>query len=146
MNAPRKPRDLESRAKETREAYTPPSLLPTPNPEPGFSFRWVATHVLGEANPVNMSKRLREGWEPVKAEDHPELMLGQKTGNVEIGGLMLVKIPSERVAARAEFYNGQAQRQMDSVDNSFMAQNDPRMPKFNRRKTSVSRSGFGTGN
>lgn len=131
---------------ESRESYAPPSLLPTPNPEPGFSFRWVATHVLGDANPVNVSKRLREGWEPVKAEDHPELMLGSKSGNVEIGGLMLVKMPSERVQARAEYYAGQAKRQMDSVDNSFMAQNDPRMPKFNRRKTSVSRSGFGSGN
>lgn len=146
MSNARTPRDLESRVLQSRDSYAPPSLLPTPNPEPGFSFRWVATHVMGEANPVNMSKRFREGWEPVKAEDHPELGLAQKTGNVEIGGLMLVKIPSERVSARYEFYNGQAQRQMESVDNNFMAQNDPRMPKFSRRKTSVSRSGFGTGN
>lgn len=146
MAANRTPRDLESRNEQSRESYAPPSLLPTPNPEPGFSFRWVATHVLGDANPVNMSKRFREGWEPVKAEDHPELGLTVKTGNVEIGGLMLVKIPTSAVIARAAYYNKQAQSQMESVDNSFMAQDDQRMPKFNRRKTSVSRSGFGTGN
>ncbi len=145
MSQDRTSRDLKSRATESREPYAPPSLLPTPSPEPGYAFRWIATHVLGEANPVNMSKKFREGWEPVKAEDHPELMLGQKSGNVEIGGLMLVKIPVERVAAREAYYNGQAQRQMESVDNNFMAQNDSRMPKFAKRKSNVSSSGFGTG-
>lgn len=145
MSQNRTPRDRESRTNQTRENYAPPSLLPTPDPEPGFAFRWVATHVLGEANPVNMSKRMREGWVPVKAEDHPELKLGQTSGNVEIGGLMLVKIPVEMVQARAEYYSNQAQRQMESVDNNFMAQNDSRMPKFNKRRTSVSRSGFGNG-
>lgn len=146
MTRDRTPRDLESRASQTREPYAPPSLLPTPNPEPGFTFRWVATHVLGTANPVNMSKRFREGWEPVKAEDHPELGLAQVSGNVEIGGLMLVKIPVEKVQARNAYYSGQTQRQMESVDNNFMAQNDPRMPKFSKRKSQVSRSGFGNGN
>lgn len=146
MSTNRQSRDLQSRTMETRESYAPPSLLPTPNPEPGYAFRWIATHVMGEANPVNMSKRLREGWVPVKIEDHPELGLPAKTGNVEIGGLMLVKIPVEKVAARSAYYNNQAQRQMESVDNNFMAQNDSRMPKFNKRRTSVSQKGFGNGN
>lgn len=144
MSTNRTPRDLESRSMSTRESYAPPSLLPTPAPEPGYSFRWIATHVLGQANPVNMSKKLREGWEPVKAEDHPELQLG-KTGNVEVGGLMLVKIPTERVAARAAYYNGQAARQMESVDNNYMAQDDKRMPKFAKRSSKVASTGFGTG-
>lgn len=146
MTDARTSRDLQSRANTARESYAPPSLLPTPSPEPGYSFRWVATHILGEANPVNMSKKLREGWEPVKAEDHPELGLGLKSGNVEIGGLMLVKIPTERVEARKAYYNGQSQNQMESVDNSYMAQNDPRMPKFSKRSSKVSRNGFGNGN
>jgi hypothetical protein len=37
--------------------------------------RWIATHVLGEAQNTNVSTQMREGWEPVKAVDHPELML-----------------------------------------------------------------------
>jgi hypothetical protein len=91
---------------------------------------------------------MREGWEPVKAVDHPELMLegNAKTGNVEIGGLMLCKMPRERAQARDEYYAKQAQSQMESVDNSFMRNNDPRMPLFADRKSSTSRGGgFGSG-
>lgn len=143
----RTPRDLNTREKNARVVYTPPSALPDPTPEPGYSFRWVATHILGEADARNVSMKLREGWVPVKAEDHPELsMFAGKSGNVEIGGLMLCKIPTEMINARADYYNNQAQRQMESVDNHFMRNNDPRMPLFNERKSTVSRgTGFGSG-
>lgn len=144
----RTPRDLVSREKEARAVYQPPSLLPDPNPEPGYGFRWIATHVLGQADPTNVSKKLRDGWEPVKAADHPELMLAgnAKTGNVEIGGLMLCKAPIEQIRARDEYYAQQAQNQMTSVDNNFLRNNDPRMPLFSDRKSTSTRgSGFGNG-
>lgn len=147
MAEPRIPRELVSREKTARVTYTPPSTLPDPTPEPGYVYHWVATHVLGQADPTNMSKKLREGWEPVKASDHPELMLaGSKNGNVEIGGLMLCKMPKERAQARAEYYENQAKAQMESVDNSFMRNSDARMPLFSEKKTSTSRGiGFGNG-
>ena len=69
----------------------------------------------------------------------------EKTGNIEIGGLMLCKIPTERANAMSDYYNGQDQNQMDSVDNNFMRQNDPRMPLFADRKSTVTRGGFGKG-
>lgn len=144
----RTPRDLESRVKQTRAVYTPPSSLPDPNPEPGFVHRWVATHVLGQADPRNVSRQFREGWVPVKAEDHPELayVTNSKTGNVEIGGLMLCKMPTEMSKARDAYYADQAQRQMESVDNTFLRNNDPRMPMFADRKSSTTRgSAFGSG-
>jgi len=143
----RTPRELSSREKSARSVYVPPSTLPDPTPEPGWRYRWIATHILGEADPTNVSKKLREGWEPVKAEDHPELMLqGNASGNVEIGGLMLCKQPEERVIARNEYYAKQAQAQMESVDNHFMRNNDPRMPLFKDNKSSTSRGGgFGSG-
>ena len=71
----RTPRDLKSRDKSARAVYTPPSNLPDPTPEPGWVYHWVGTHILGQANPTNVSQKMREGWEPVKAVDHPELML-----------------------------------------------------------------------
>ena len=148
MAETRTPRDLVSREKTVRSVYAPPSSLPDPIPEPGFVYRWIATHVLGQAMPTNVSQKMREGWEPVKAEDHPELMLqgNAQTGNVEIGGLMLCKISVEQARARDEYYNRQAQAQMDSVDNHFMRNNDPRMPLFSDRKTSTTRGGgFGSG-
>ena len=140
-------RDLSSREKTARYVYTPSSTLPDPTPEPGYTFRWVATHVLGQSDPTNVSRKMRDGYEPVKAADHPEMMVAgnEKTGNIEIGGLMLCKIPSERAAAMSDYYNGQAQSQMDSVDNNFMRQNDPRMPLFSDRKSTVTRGGFGKG-
>ena len=143
----RTPRDLGSREKSARAVYVPPSALPDPTPEPGYVYRWIATHVMGESQNINVSNKMREGWEPVKAVDHPELMLqgNEKTGNVEIGGLMLCKMPREMAQARDEYYAKQARAQMESVDNNFMRNNDPRMPLFSDRKSTSSRGGFGSG-
>jgi hypothetical protein len=128
--------------------YVPPNALPDPTPEPGYSYRWIGTHILGQANPTNVSRQMREGWEPVKAKDHPELMIegSALTGNVEIGGLMLCKMPTELAQSRKTYYDKQAANQMESVDNSFMRNNDPRMPLFADRKSTTSRGqGFGSG-
>lgn len=143
----RTPRDVVSREKSARAVYVPPSALPDPTPEPGYVYRWIATHVMGEAQNINVSNKMREGWEPVKAADHPELMLqgNEKTGNVEIGGLMLCKMPREMAQARDEYYAKQARAQMESVDNNFMRNNDPRMPLFADRKSTSTRGGFGSG-
>lgn len=146
MSNARISRDLETREKVARVVYTPPNALPDPVPEPGYGYRWIATHILGAADPTNVSKRMREGWVPVKASDHPELMLtGDANGNVEIGGLMLCKMPVEMIEAQQAYFSGQAKAQMESVDNHFMRNNDPRMPLVAERKTSVSRGGFGSG-
>jgi hypothetical protein len=90
---------------------------------------------------------LREGWEPVKAVDHPEITMvtteNEKfADNVVIGGLMLCKAPKELAEERSEYYQSQTDNQMQSVDNNFMRENDPRMPLFNERKTKVT---FGKG-
>ena len=121
--------------------------LPNPDPIPGWKFRWIATALLGAALPQNVSKKTREGCEPVKASDHPELMLaGDKNGNVELGGLMLCKMPAELVDSRNNYYRKQNTAQMESVDNNFMRQSDPRMPLFSEKKTSTTRGvGFGSG-
>ena len=138
-------REITSREKTARYVYTPSSTLPDPTPEPGYVYRWIATHIMGQSDPTNVSRKMREGWVPVKAVDHPELMLegSEKTGNVEIGGLMLCKQPVEQAKARDEYFTKQAQDQMESVDNHFMRNNDPRMPLFSDRKSTVSRgAGF----
>jgi hypothetical protein len=70
--AERTPRELETRAKfERPKQWMAPELLPTPNPEPGYAFRWIRTAILGKTDPSNVSSKLREGWEPVKASEHP---------------------------------------------------------------------------
>ena len=142
-NTPRIPRELETREKETRIDYKPPSVLPDPTPDPDYGYRWIATHIVSQAAPSHVSKQIREGWEPVKAEDHPELMLpANANGNVEMGGLMLCRMPKEKINARNEYYQRQAEGWMQSVDNNLMRQSDPRMPIFNERKSTTS---FGKG-
>jgi len=144
MAETRTPRDLVSREKTARAVYAPPTALPDPTPEPGWKFRWVATAVNGQNYAQNVAMRMREGWVPVKAEDHPELMLpANAAGNVEIGGLMLCKQPAEGVEARNTYYATQAVKQEQSVDNTLMRQSDARMPLFNERKSTTT---FGTGN
>lgn len=145
--AERTPRDLETREKQTRYVYKPSSALPDPTPEPGWAFRWIATHILGQADPTNVSRKRRDGWEPVRAEDHPELMIsGSTSGNVEIGGLMLCKMPEAKLAAMSEYYDNANKAQTEAVDNNFLRQNDPRMPLFAERKSAVTRgAGFGSG-
>lgn len=148
MAEARTPRDLVSREKEVRAVYVPPTSLPDPNPRPGIVHRWVATHVLGKADPTNVSRKMREGWVPVKIEDYPELMMTgmPESGNVEIGGLMLCSMSVEKAKLRDEYYHRQAQAQMESVDNNFMRNNDPRMPLFTDRKSVVTRgANFGSG-
>lgn len=147
MSDARKPRDLDTRTHEENEVYTPPSSLPDPHPEKGFVFRWIATHVLGKPVPQNVSMQLRDGWVPVKAADHPEMGdLVDASGNIEVGGLMLCKMPEKRAKAREQYYATQAQQQMQSVDNTYMKQQDPRMPLFAERKSATTRgANFGSG-
>ena len=147
MTGPRTTRDTEVRSTMERpKQWMPPQLLPDPNPEEGYAFRWIRFSNLGIADPINISSKMREGWEPVKASEHPEIQLmGAKTNvpdSIEIGGLILCKTPIEFVQQRDAWYQQQSEGQMNSVDNNFMRENDPRMPLFRERQSKVS---FGRG-
>jgi len=141
-------RELETRETTTRKkSWAKPEVLPSPTEEPGYVFRWIRVSTQGNVDATNVSSKLREGWEPVKAVDHPEITMvtteNEKfADNVVIGGLMLCKAPIEMAEERTEYYQTQANQQMQSVDNNFMRENDPRMPLFNERKTKVT---FGRG-
>ena len=129
------------------EAWRPPEVLPSPDDRPGWKHRWVRTATMGTADPSNISSKLREGYEPCKAEDYPELMMhatteGRFKGNIEVGGLLLCRIPEEFLKQRMDYYSSQNKAQMDSVDNNFLRESDPRMPLFSEKKSKVS---FGSG-
>ena len=141
-------RELDTREKTERpKHWMPPQLLPDPNPEEGYAFRWIRISSLGKEDATNISGKLREGWEPVRASDHPEIRLfgttnGKFPDSVEVGGLLLCKTPVEFTQQRDEYYRKQAEAQMASVDNTYMRENDPRMPMFKERKSTVT---FGKG-
>jgi hypothetical protein len=139
----RESRELESRAEfERPKRWMPPALLPDPEPEEGYAFRWIRLSTLNSPDPVNISTKLREGWEPVKASEQPKLRLisnpnGRFPDGIEVGGLLLCKTPVEFTHQRDEYYQKQANTQMESVDSNYMRQSDPRMPVFKERSSKV---------
>lgn len=144
----RQNRELENREKTARpQTWAPPELLPSPNQVEGYGYRWIRLSTNGEADATNLSSKLREGWEPVLAKDHPEITLAaiensRFKDNIVIGGLMLCRAPIEMLRARDDYYRNQANAQMQSVDNNLMRESDSRMPIFNERRTKVT---FGKG-
>jgi len=141
-------RELETREiKERPKQWMPAELLPEPDKQAGFSYRWIRVSTLNNADPRNLSAKLREGWEPVRVEEQPKFKLlldpnSRFKDNIEIGGLLLCKTPTEFVEQRNAHYSGLTEAQTRAVDNTLMKENDPRMPLFSERKSSVS---FGKG-
>ncbi len=141
-------RELETRALAERpKQWMPPETLPEPDKDPGYAYRWIRVSTLNNADPRNLSAKLREGWEPVKIEEQPKFQLlvdpnSRFKDNIEIGGLLLCKTPVEFVEQRNAYYANQTQSQTEAVDNNFMRESDARMPLFRERKSSTS---FGKG-
>jgi hypothetical protein len=141
-------RELESRALTERpKRWMPPELLPEPDKQAGYEYRWIRVSMLGKQDGRNVSTKLREGWEPVKLQEQPQFKLltdpiTRFEDGIEIGGLLLCKTPEEFVEQRKDYYANQNQLQAEAVDNNLMRQSDPRMPIFKERKSSTS---FGTG-
>jgi hypothetical protein len=141
-------RELDTRQVMQRPtAWRAPETLPMPDERPGWTHRYVRISTMGTSDPSNISSKLREGYEPCKAEDYPELMVHESTegrfkGGIEVGGLLLCRIPSEFMEQRARHYERLNQSQVESVDNNFLRENDPRMPLFSEKRTKVT---FGSG-
>jgi hypothetical protein len=141
-------RELETRAVQERpKQWAQPELLPEPDKQPGYSYRWIRVSTMNSADPRNLSAKLREGWEPVPIEEQPKFKLladpnSRFKDNIEVGGLLLCKTPSEFVQQRNDHFANITQSQTDAVDNSFMRQSDARMPLFTEKKSS---SSFGKG-
>ena len=144
MAETRTPREVTNRQQSIRpEAWKPPELLPEPDKQPGYAYRWIRVATLNNADPRNLSAKLREGWEPVLASEQPKFELlvdpnSRYQDKIEIGGLLLCKTPIEFVTQRSAYYAKQTQDQTDAVDNNLMRQSDPRMPLFKENKSTSS--------
>jgi len=144
----RTPREIQTRiADERPKQWQAPELLPEPDKQAGYSYRWIRISTLNTVDPRNLSAKLREGWEPVKVEEQPKFQLlidptSRFKDNIEIGGLLLCKTPTDFVEQRNAHYANLTQSQTEAVDNNLMRQSDPRMPIFNERKST---SSFGKG-
>ena len=148
MTETRTTREFEERALTARPtAWQPAAVLPEPERLPGYAYRWVRVSTTGQHDPRNVSSKFREGWEPVRIEEQPQFQMVRDTDtrypdNIEVGGLLLCKMPETFVAQRTAHFSRMNQDQMTSVDNNLMRESDPRMPIFRERKSTIT---FGTG-
>ena len=141
-------RELESRSnKERPKSWQPASTLPEPDKQPGYAYRWIRVSMVGQQDASNVSSKFREGWEPVRVEEQPQFKMlidpnSRFKDNIEVAGLLLCKIPEELMVQRREYFAKKNRAQIESVDNNFMRENDPRMPLFREKQSKTS---FGKG-
>tara|TARA_R100000951_G_scaffold31406_1_gene26906 strand:- start:1979 stop:2449 length:471 start_codon:yes stop_codon:yes gene_type:complete len=139
--------------KETRlKPWTPPSSLDAPPAPDGYVHRWIRTESMGFQDTANVSKKMREGWEFVRAEElknsngdhaYPVIAQGNYAGLIGVAGLVLGRIPEEIVKSRAEYFKGITQDRIDAVDNDVLKEQRPEMPINIDRQSRVT---FGGGN
>ena len=146
VSADRAPRETRAEA-ERPKVWQPASVLPEPDKQPGYAYRWIRVSSMGKNDAPNVSSKMREGWEPVAIEEQPKFQMlvdpdSRFKNNIEVAGLLLCKAPEELMRQRKEFFANKNQAQMESVDNNFMRENDARMPLFREKRSTTS---FGKG-
>lgn len=143
----RTPRTADTRATESRrKPWAPPSVLDAPAAPEGYKHRWVRASIRGEEDKGNVFNRLRQGYEPVRAEEHPEYQAptiddGKHAGVIGNGGLILTRVPVETAHERTEFYGNRTREQMAAVDQDLMKEQHPSMPINQQRQSRVSFGG-----
>ena len=126
-------------------------MLDAPEAPAGYQFRWIREATRGQDDKSNMSKRIREGYEPVRAEDYPDFEAptvdsGSNKGIIGVGGLILAKVPVETASERTAYFQDQAKSAMDGVDNNYMRESDARMPIKDSDIQRSSKVAFGSKN
>ena len=145
--ADRKPRAQNTREHDSRrKPWAPPSFLDAPNPPEGYVHRWIRVAMRGEEDKMNVHAKLREGWEPVRADEYPDYEApviddGKYAGVIGQGGLMLCRIPEETARERTAYYGGRTREQMTAVDQDLMKEQHPSMPINSSRQSRVTFGG-----
>ena len=140
-------RASQTRAKAAKKVvWTPPSSLDAPPAPDGFRHRWIRVEVLGFDDTKNMSGKLREGWELVRADeypdqDYPSLVTGKYSGVIGVGGLVLARLPEEVAKSREAYYQDQTKQRDEAVNNDVLKEQHPSMPINNERQTRVTFGG-----
>jgi hypothetical protein len=129
-----------SRANQTRskserpKVWVPPSSLDAPPAPDGFRYRWIRAESVGFQDTKNVSSRIREGYELVRADevenasDYPVVDDGKYKGVIGVGGLLLAKVPIEIAQQRQQYMTNQHKLKTEAIDNDLMKEQDKRMP------------------
>ena len=139
-------RASQTKVKQQKKVWTPPSSLDAPPAPDGFKHRWIRAESMGFDDTSNMSAKLRSGYELVRADeysdiDYPTIVDGKYKGVIGVGGLLLARIPDEIVESRKEYFAQQTKDRNDAIDNDLMKEQHPSMPINNDRQTRVTFGG-----
>ena len=127
----KKEQDKTSRASQTRskterpKVWTPPSSLDAPPAPDGFRHRWIRAESLGFQDTKNVSARLREGFELVRADEYPDSQYpvitdGKYAGVIGVGGLLLARISEEIAKQRAAYIDNLSKGQDEAIEHDLM--------------------------
>ena len=130
---------VTSRASQTRskterpKVWTPPSSLDAPPAPDGFRHRWLRSESLGFQDTKNISGRMREGYELVRADaypdtDYPVVTEGKYKGIIGVGGLVLARIPTEIAQQRVDYQKTLTEGQDKAVEHDLMRDQHKSMP------------------
>ena len=138
----------QSRSKSERpKVWVPPSSLDAPPAPDGFRYRWIRAESVGFQDTKNITGRIREGYELVRAEeiinasDYPIVEEGRYKGVVGVGGLLLAKVPNEIAKQRQEYMAQKHVDRSEAVANDLMKEQDKRMPINIERQSRVTFGG-----
>ena len=144
----KQPRASQTRSKSDRpKVWVPPSSLDAPPAPEGFRYRWIRAESMGFQDTKNISGRLREGYELVRAEeienasDYPIVDEGRYKGVIGVGGLLLAKVPEEIAKQREDYMKRQHEARNEAVENDLMKEQDKRMPINIERQSRVTFGG-----
>lgn len=143
----RTPRENATRDNTSRrKPWAPPSVLDAPPAPEGYKHRWVRASIRGEEDKGNVYNRIRQGYEPVRSDEHPGYQAptvddGKHAGVIGTGGLILTRVPVETAQERTAYYGGRTREQMEAVDQDLMKEQHPSMPINQNRQSRVSFGG-----
>ena len=128
-------RASQDRSKTERpKVWVPPSSLDAPPAPDGFRYRWIRAESVGFQDTKNITGRIRQGYELVRAEevenssDYPVLDEGKYKGVIGVGGLLLAKVPTEIAKQRMDYMANRHQQRDEAINNDLMKEQDQRMP------------------
>ena len=135
----KKEQDKTSRASSTRskterpKVWTPPSSLDAPPAPDGFRHSWIRAESLGFSDTKNVSARLREGFELVRADEYPGTQYpvitdGKYAGVIGVGGLLLARISEEIAKQRAAYIDNLSKGQDEAIEHDLMKEQHKSMP------------------
>jgi hypothetical protein len=126
----RSPRTTQTREKTTRRTpWKPPSSLDAPPAPEGYVHRWIRQSTMGRDDTKNLSARLREGFDLVRADEFPDFHAPTiHAGVIGVGGLLLARFPLETQAERNAYIQSKTDGQQEAIDNDMLREQHPSMP------------------